>query len=181
MKKCICLIALAVLLAPGLPAGQDSIASAAASALLGGGKVTQIGIVVKNIDRAARAYAGALGVPVPTWELTDPVEKAHTLYLGKPSPAQAKLAFIEMGNITLELIEPVGGPSTWRDVLEAKGEGIHHIAFEVKDMEARLADLKAKGLALIQSGDYTGGRYAYVDGTAKLGIILELLENFPEK
>jgi len=178
MKKCFCLMTLAAILAPGLPAGLDKIAAAA---LLGGGTVTQIGIVVKDIERSAKAYAEALGVPIPSWELTDPLEKAHTLYLGQPSKAQAKLAFIEMGNITIELIEPVGGPSTWRDVLEAKGEGIHHLAFEVKDMDKRLAELKAKGLTLIQSGDYTGGRYAYVDGTAKLGTILELLENYPEK
>ena len=52
-------------------------------------------------------------------------------------------------------------------------------AYVVKS--SSLAELKAKGVALIQSGDYTGGRYAYVDATAQMGIILELLENFPEK
>jgi methylmalonyl-CoA/ethylmalonyl-CoA epimerase len=175
MKKFFCLMTLTAILAPGLPGDQDK---TAAAALLGGGPVTQIGIVVKDIERSARVYAEALGVPVPSWELTDPLEKAHTLYLGRPSPARAKLAFIELPNIVIELIEPVGGPSTWRDVLEAKGEGIHHIAFEVKDMDKRLAELKTKGLTLIQSGDYTGGRYSYVDATAKMGIILELLENF---
>jgi len=148
---------------------------------LGTRVMVQVAVVVKDIEKSAKAYADVLGVPVPKCELTDSVEKAHTLYRGQPSKAQAKLAFIELQNIVIELIEPVGGPSTWRDFLETKGEGVHHIAFEVKDMDKRIADLKLKGLPLIQSGDYTGGRYAYLDGTAKLALILELLENFPEK
>lgn len=151
-----------------------------AANFLGQGVVTQIGIVVKDIEKSAKEYALILGVPAPAWELTDTVDKAHTLYKGRPSPAQAKLAFINLPNTVIELIEPVGGPSTWKDFLDAKGEGVHHLAFEVKDMDKRLAELKAKGVALIQSGDYTGGRYAYVDATAQLGVVLELLENFPE-
>ncbi len=174
-KRCLSLLALIALLAAAGPGAEDR---SAAAGLLGGGKVTQIGVVVKDVEASAKGYAAALGVPAPAWELTDPVEKAHTLYMGKPSPAQAKLAFIELPNIVIELIEPVGGPSTWRDFLEAKGEGVHHIAFEVKDMPKRLEELKAKGVELIQSGDYTGGRYAYVDATARCGLILELLENF---
>jgi methylmalonyl-CoA/ethylmalonyl-CoA epimerase len=168
----ILLLALPSISSPGLQEKE------ALNQILGGGKVVQIGVVVKDIEKSAGTYAQTLGVPVPSWELTDPVEKAHTLYLGRPSPARAKLAFIQLPNIVVELIEPVGEPSTWRDFLETKGEGVHHIAFEVKDMDKRLAELKAKGIALIQRGDYPGGRYSYVDATAQLGLILELLENF---
>jgi methylmalonyl-CoA/ethylmalonyl-CoA epimerase len=150
---------------------------AAPNQILGDGKVVQIGVVVEDIEKSAGIYAQILGVPVPRWELTDPADKAHTMYLGRPSPAQAKLAFIQLPNIVVELIEPVGEPSTWRDFLETKGEGVHHIAFEVKDMDKHLAELKAKGITLIQRGDYPGGRYSYVDATAQLGLIVELLEN----
>ena len=177
--KILLLIAALAVLSSGLVlAGPEA---KPATGILGQGVVTQVGIVVKDIERSARQYAAILGVPAPTWELTDTVDKAHTLYKGHPSPAQAKLAFINLPNIVLELIEPVGGPSTWKEFLDAKGEGVHHLAFEVKDMDKRLAELKAKGVPLIQSGDYTGGRYAYVDAVAQLGVILELLENFPEK
>jgi methylmalonyl-CoA/ethylmalonyl-CoA epimerase len=175
IKKCLSLIFFLAWPALGLLAGQEK---AAPNTILGGGKATQVGVVVKDIEKSAKAYAEILGVPVPAWELTDPVEKAHTLYLGKSSPARAKLAFIQLPNIVVELIEPVSGPSTWQDFLETKGEGVHHLAFEVKDMDRRLAELKAKGLSLIQRGDYIGGRYCYVDATAQLGLILELLENF---
>jgi methylmalonyl-CoA/ethylmalonyl-CoA epimerase len=175
---CSVVLLLAVLSAPMLSAAETKPAQAEG---LGTRVVVQIAVVVKDIEKSAKAYADVLGVPVPKWELTDSVEKAHTLYLGRPSKAQAKLAFIEMGNIVIELIEPVGGPSTWREFLETKGEGLHHIAFEVKDMDKRIAELKAKGVPLIQTGDYTGGRYAYLDGTARLALVLELLENVPEK
>jgi hypothetical protein len=87
------------------------------------------------------------------------------------------MAFFELGQISLELIEPVGKPSTWRDQLDEHGDSLHHIAFEIKGMPARVAFLEAKGLRLVQRGEYPGGRYAYVDGNAQLGAILELLEN----
>jgi len=146
--------------------------------LFGRGTVVQIGVVVKDIEKAAAAYADFLGVAVPKWTWTDTEDKAHTRFKGKPSPARAKLAFIELKNITLELIEPDSNPSTWREFLDSKGEGVHHIAFEIKQMDDKIALLGNKAMPLLQKGDYEGGRYAYIDGAAKLGLILELLENF---
>jgi len=148
------------------------------TALFGQPAIVQIGVVVKNIEKASAAYAGLLGVAVPEWSWTDTEDKAHTQFKGKPSPARAKLAFIELKSITLELIEPDSNPSTWREFLDTKGEGVHHIAFETKGMDAKIELLGKKGMPLIQKGDYEGGRYAYIDGTARLGLILELLENF---
>jgi 4-hydroxyphenylpyruvate dioxygenase-like putative hemolysin len=110
--------------------------------------------------------------------LTDPVEQAHTVYNGSPSPARAKLAFIQMGQVSIELIEPVGGPSTWKDFLDQHGEGVHHIAFQVKDTPKVVAGLNEKQIPLVQQGDYTGGMYSYLDSAPQLGVILELLENF---
>lgn len=150
----------------------------ASTKLLGTDEIVQIGIVVKDIEKASRAYAEILGTAVPSWFLTDTVDKAHTEFRGKPSEARAKLAFFKLKNITLELIEPVGGPSTWREFLDKHGEGVHHIAFEVKRMDEKLKLLAESGIPLLQKGDYEGGRYAYVDGTARLAVIIELLENF---
>jgi len=148
------------------------------AALFSPGRIVQVGVVVKDIEKASAAYAALLGVAAPEWSWTDTEDKAHTQFRGKPSPARAKLAFIELKNITLELIEPDSNPSTWREFLDAKGEGVHHIAFEIKGMDEKIALLGKNGLPLIQKGDYEGGRYAYIDGTARLGLILELLENF---
>ena len=143
----------------------------------GQGTIVQIGVVVKDIEKASAAYADLLGVATPKWSWTDTEDKAHTQFKGKPSPARAKLAFIELKNITLELIEPDSNPSTWREFLDTKGEGVHHIAFEIRGMDDKTALLAKKAMPLLQKGDYEGGRYAYIDGAAKLGLILELLEN----
>ena len=157
---------------------SDGRVSESSSDIFGGGRVTQIGVVVQDIEKASQAYAEFLGMDKPQWFLTDTVDKAHTVFKGKSTEARAKLAFFELDNITIELIEPVGGPSTWQEFLENKGEGIHHIAFEIKDMDKKIERLKAGGISLLQKGDYEGGRYSYMDGGASLGLILELLENF---
>jgi methylmalonyl-CoA/ethylmalonyl-CoA epimerase len=139
--------------------------------------ITQVGIIVQDIEAKARAWAEVLGLPVPEIMITDTYERAQTEYKGQPSNARAKLAFFHLGQVDLELIEPVGEPSTWQDQLEEHGDSLHHIAFEIKGMSDTVAYLEAKGLPLVQRGEYPGGRYAYVNGSAQLGAILELLEN----
>ena len=144
---------------------------------LGSTIVTQVGIIVQDIEAKARAWAEVLGLPVPEIMITDSYERAQTEYNGKPSKARAKLAFFHLGQVDLELIEPVGKPSTWQDQLDEHGDSLHHIAFEIEGMPEKVAYLEAKGLPLVQRGEYPGGRYAYIDGNAQLGAILELLEN----
>ena len=144
---------------------------------LGTTTITQVGIIVKDIEARARAWADILGLPMPEIKVTDTVDIAQTEYQGQPSTARAKLAFFHMGQVDVELIEPIGEPSTWRDQLEQHGDSLHHIAFQIKGMQDRLVYLKTKGIPLVQRGEYTGGRYAYVDATDQLGTIIELLEN----
>jgi|GEM_PF-259554 len=141
----------------------------------GGHVMTQVGIVVDDVEQAARAYAGVLGMEVPAVSITDPYEKAHTRYEGASTGARAKLAFFRLENITIELIEPVDGPSTWQEFLQKEGPGVHHIAFHVDGMDQNIAYLQQYGGRLVQRGDFTGGSYAYVDATDNLAVILELL------
>lgn len=142
--------------------------------------VCQVGLVVRDIERVIAAYSRVFGVPRPACIVTDEPEMAHTHYRGQPTDARAKLAFFDMGQVTLELIEPIGGPSTWQEFLDEHGEGVHHIAFTVQDTDRVVAFLEQNDIAVIQQGDYTGGRYTYVDSAADLGVILELLENLVE-
>jgi methylmalonyl-CoA/ethylmalonyl-CoA epimerase len=144
---------------------------------LGSNTVTQIGIIVRNLDEAVEAWSRLLGMPSPDVIVTDAVELTHAEYQGQPTPALAKLAFFQLGQVTLELIEPVGEPSTWRDQLTDRGQSLHHLAFEVQGMAERLKVLAEHGLPLLQRGDYQGGRYAYLDGQQQYGAIVELLEN----
>ena len=148
------------------------------AAALGSDVICQVGLIVRDIEKSARAYADLFGVEVPNWFLTDPEEKAHTRYHGQPTQGQAKLAFFQLGSISLELIQPVGGPSTWQEFLDTHGEGVHHIAFQIKGMDEQVAILEKKGMPLVQRGDYTGGCYSYIDSTPQLGVVLELLENY---
>lgn len=144
---------------------------------LGTNVITQVGIVVGDIEAKARAWSEILGLPMPAIRVTDPVERAQTEYDGERTPARAKLAFFDMGQVQVELIEPVDGPSTWRDQLDRHGDSVHHIAFRIQGMGERTTYLAGHGIPLVQRGEYTGGRYAYFDSTAQLGTILELLEN----
>lgn len=144
---------------------------------LGTNTATQIGMIVRDIETTAQAWAALLGQPVPEITITDSVDLAQTEYQGRSTPARAKLAFFPLGQVMLELIEPLGEPSTWNDQLTAHGPSLHHIAFNVQGMQARLAALAEQGIPLLQKGEYTGGRYAYLDGTERVGAVIELLEN----
>lgn len=139
--------------------------------------MVQVGVVVRDIEKTARNFAKIFGVDMPHISLTDNRDKALTEYKGQPTEARAKLAFIDMGGMQLELIEPDDHPSTWKEFLDKHGEGIHHIALNVKGMKETVAYLENNGMPLVQKGEYTGGRYAYIDSSDKLGMIIELLEN----
>jgi methylmalonyl-CoA/ethylmalonyl-CoA epimerase len=140
--------------------------------------VCQIGLIVRDIEKSAQAYSEVFGLPRPDVIITDTVDVAKTTYRGASTTARAKLAFFDMGQVSLELIEPMGEPSTWQEFLDEKGEGVHHIAFRIKGTEQVVAYLEGKGIDVVQQGYYTGGMYTYVDSTSALGVVLELLENF---
>ena len=146
-----------------------------------GRKIVQIAIVVRDVEKYAKSYAEFFGVDVPGIIISETEDKAKTRYLGRPTKARVKQAFFRFDNVTLELLEPVGGPSTWKEYLDSNGEGVHHIAFEIKGMDDRIAQMQDRGAILIQEGrwtSYTGGRYAYFDSNTQLAVMLELLENF---
>ena len=146
--------------------------------ILGSHVVMQVGLLVNDIEKTAQVYADFLGVAKPEIKVTDVIEKSQARYRGSPTKARAKLAFFKVGEgLDIELIEPDNEPSTWREDLNRKGEGVHHIAFQVKGMKEKIADLQKENMPLVQSGEYTGGRYAYVDANRDLKVLIELLEN----
>lgn len=136
----------------------------------------QVGLVVKDADRVAAKLSQVTGVKASEPTLTDDFEKARTQFRGSPSPAKAKLIFFDMGQVSIEIIEPIGGPSTWREFLDRHGDGVHHIAFTVNNTDPSAAGLAAEGIPVVQSGVFEGGKYVYLEGERELGVILELLE-----
>jgi len=147
------------------------------SNLLGNNVITQLGILVHDIETTKKAYAEFFGVDNPPWSLTTGYDEAQTEYLGEASEARAKLAFFNLGSLQIELIEPDETPSVWRDYLNEHGEGLHHVALFIKGMKQKIELLGDAGIPLLQKGEYTGGRYAYVDTIRDLKMIVELLEN----
>jgi methylmalonyl-CoA/ethylmalonyl-CoA epimerase len=139
--------------------------------------VVQIGIIVKDVEKTASAYAGVFGIPRPAVVPIADDSFANTTYHGQASQAKGKAAFFDLGPVQMELIEPLGAPSTWEEFLRTNGEGIHHIAFKTQDMGAAREFLASKGMETVQHGGWDGGQYAYVDCSKQLGTILELLHD----
>ena len=138
--------------------------------------VCQVAIVVRDLEQVAKNYAAVFGLPVPPVIETGPASKTQIAYRGATTPGRAKLAFFNLGAVTLELIEPIDGASTWREVLDKNGPGLHHVAFKVPHARQTVQALEQLGATTVQTGDFHGGNYSYVDATQPLGTILELLE-----
>ena len=149
--------------------------------ILGTTTVTQIGIVVRDIEKTKVKYAEFFGVPVPpTCDSGDPAV-VKTTYEGEPVPETGcYMAFYNLPNLQLELIQPFGGKSTWQDFLDQHGEGIHHIAFGVKGTDEKVLVCENLGFACTQRGKYGdgGGEYAYLDATQQLKCFIETLESY---
>jgi hypothetical protein len=144
---------------------------------LSNGSITHIGLIVKDIEATRQHYIRLFGAPEAGIGLVDPPAVAKTMYLGKPSGAGAKLCHLQVGPIQVELIQPLGGPSTWKDFLDQHGQGVHHIAIVTNDHQADLKLLQGESCPLIQKGEWAGGNYTYSDTQSKLGTILEIIEN----
>jgi len=142
-------------------------------------RLGQIGILVRDIEASAAAWARFLGVEPPPITQTYGYEVTHATYQGKPCQGLLRQAKFNLENIQIELISPVGdAPSVWRDCLERDGEGLHHLAFRAADMASAVAETTALGYPLLQTGSWPlspkDGRYAYADARGEIHTILEL-------
>ena len=150
--------------------------------LIGTNVLTQVALVVNDIEKTKTKLAKFFGIEVPPTLGSGDFDVTKTEVKGVPAPdAACKMAFFSVGNgVQLELIEPNNVPSVWRDFLNEKGEGIHHIAFNVKGMDNAIKSCEDFGMELVQKGNYGdgGGCYSYLNGDEGLPFILELLENF---
>ncbi len=145
-------------------------------------QIAQVGFIVRDIEKSKKVFADFFGVPVPptcdggTYDITG------TTVDGKPAPdANCFMAFFDVGpNTQIELIQPNGVKSTWQDFLDEHGEGIHHIAFQVKNMDAKISNFENSGMKCVQRGKYGdgNGEYAYMDANKDMKCIIELLESY---
>jgi len=132
--------------------------------------------VVEDLNDAVNVYADFFQVEKPEITITGSQEETGATYRGISTQARAKIANFRFNRISIELIEPDEHPSTWREFLEENGEGIHHIAFLVKDTHGIIRKLKHKNIEVIQRGKFPGGQYTYIDTIKDLKFIIELLQ-----
>ena len=149
--------------------------------IVGSNLVAQVGFIVKDIEATKRRWAEFLGVDVPPTQPCGDYKVTGTVFEGQSAPeANALLAFFDVGpGLQLELIQPNEAPSTWRNFLNEHGEGMHHLAFMVKNSAEQVANAEKAGLRLVQRGLYgdASGEYNYLDAP-DLKCIIELLENY---
>jgi len=124
-----------------------------------------VGIAVKNLDEAIHVYRDLLGFKLLGM---------HVL-----TERKIKIALISTGGETqIELVQPLDAESTVAKFLETRGEGIHHFAVRVEDIEAALTDMKKNGVALIDEKPRVGAegkRVAFVHPKSTRGVLLELV------
>jgi len=127
-------------------------------------RIDHIGIVVNSLDESLKTYCDQLG-----FTLLERVSIAEQL---------VEAAFLDAHNGTIELIAPTDATSGTARFLQNRGEGTHHICFEVDDITAALAELRAQGLRLIDERPRQGvhGLVAFVHPKATHGTLIELLQ-----
>ena len=127
-------------------------------------KINHIGIAVNSIDEAAKLYTDALGLKVKDIEVVE--------------DQKAKTAIIPVGESKIELIESTDPEGTIAKYIERRGEGLHHLALEVSNIEGALGMLVNKGIALIDEKPRSGVgntdiAFLHPKGTK---ILIELVE-----
>jgi methylmalonyl-CoA/ethylmalonyl-CoA epimerase len=132
--------------------------------LRGLGKVHHVAVVVADIDRSLALWRDLLGMPV---ELVLPVE-----------PDRVRIAFLTVGESKVELVQPTDDTTGVARFLANKGEGFHHVCFEVADLAATLIRLGRDGIELIDPAPRRGaeGPVAFLHPRSCQGVLVELIE-----
>ncbi|MCL6560037.1 MAG: methylmalonyl-CoA epimerase [Firmicutes bacterium] len=128
-------------------------------------KVDHIGIAVKNLAETLKLYEGMLGLKAVETEVVE--------------EQKVKVAFLPTGDSEVELLESTSPDGPIAKYIEKNGEGIQHIAFRVDNLEQRLAELKEKGVRLIDEKPRRGAggaKIAFLHPKSTFGVLIELCE-----
>ena len=128
-------------------------------------KINHLGIATKSIEDALTFWVNGLGL-----------KNVHTEIV---EDQKVRIAMLPVGESRIELLEPTADDSPISKFLEKRGGGIHHVAVEVDDIRAALADMRSKGTQLIDEEPRAGAEgclVAFVHPSASNGVLLELVE-----
>ena len=127
--------------------------------------VNHIGIAVRSIEQQRPFYEQQLG--------------AQFEHIEDVPSQKVRVAFFRIGDIRLELLEPIDPASPVQAFLDKRGEGLHHVAFTVDDIKARIAELKESGLRMIDETPRPGAHHmqiAFIHPKSTFGVLTELCE-----
>jgi methylmalonyl-CoA/ethylmalonyl-CoA epimerase len=139
-------------------------------------RLVQIGIVVADRARTTQALTSLFGIgPFRFVEWPDRAGSKY-YYRGVEEQVRIRQAFVQLGDVEVELIEPLEGRSGYKDFLDQTGGGIHHVLFEVSDIDPVIQELAQSGVTVLQSGTgiRPGTRWALLDTRELLGFLVEL-------
>ena len=127
-------------------------------------RVHHVAVVVRDIESSLAFYRDTLGLPVG---LLLPIESDEVV-----------IAFLDIGESRIELVQPTSTTTGVARFLEKKGEGFHHVCFETPDVDATLAELADRGVELIDERARRGaeGPVAFLHPRSCHGVLVELIE-----
>lgn len=128
-------------------------------------KLDHIGIAVANLDEALKLYSEVLGLNLAG---TETVEEQ-----------KVRVAFLPVGDTEVELLESTSPDGPIAKFIEAKGQGIQHMAFRVDDIEKAIEEMKAKGMRMIDEKPRYGAggaKIAFMHPKSSNGVLIELCE-----
>jgi methylmalonyl-CoA/ethylmalonyl-CoA epimerase len=135
-----------------------------------------LGIVVKDIDQATEYYSSIFGWgPFQVQEVD--MKMFPFTFRGQPGSGRFKVAIAQLGSIVVELFQVLEGETPYTDFHRKKGEGIHHLGFQVDDFDGALAALTQEGIEPIFHGRFGEQAFAYFS-TDKIGGVVFELSNF---
>lgn len=127
--------------------------------------IDHIGVAINNIKKGLEFYEAYLNL-----KTSEPIDVPDQ---------KVRVAFMQIGDTKLELIEPLGEDSPVYKFIQKKGEGIHHICFLVDNVDEALSELKGKGVKLIDQKSRigaTGKKIAFLHPESSSGVLIELKE-----
>lgn len=140
-------------------------------------EISQVAVVVNDLKKTIENYWHMLGLG--PWEIyiCAPPELKEMTIRGKSVNYSMKFAETTIGGVILEVIEPMEGPSIYKEFLEERGEGPHHIAcYKARDVQKALSAFKDMGIEVLQSGKIDEVEFYYLDTEKIFGVILEIVK-----
>jgi catechol 2,3-dioxygenase-like lactoylglutathione lyase family enzyme len=135
--------------------------------------VSHIGMVTNNLDKTIRELEDLYGLKP---HIVMEPGYVDTYLRGKPVAFKLKSAFYRAGQVFYEVISVLEGDSIYGEWLREKGEGLHHLGYDIDDIEKWITHYKSKGIEVIQRGGRPGVKWAYLDTAPYTGVIIELIE-----